>query len=242
MRGESAVSTLGSSVLRSEAGNVQVAVAAAGFTTVFFLFFSVLVILVLRSGWLTDRSRRSPDYPEPQARQGRPGRPIHPEQQLLGQQPLLGQSQFPAQPQYPGERPSRPEPERPPEPPPTRGERLKGKKFGTSRIRGKIVVEVNPNKCARFGFCEHEAPDVFYLQSDGRFGYQGTVPVERLEEVVQAMDVCPRRAISLKIPKGADAPKVPMRVEPEGTWRTLPTIVPHPAEDGERRPPRRSQP
>src|SRR5689334_14788421 len=38
-----------------------------------------------------------------------------------------------------------------------------GGKFGVSKHRDMLTVEVNPNKCARFGFCEHEAPTVFYL-------------------------------------------------------------------------------
>jgi ferredoxin len=87
-----------------------------------------------------------------------------------------------------------------------------GGKFGVSHHRDMLTVEVNPAKCARFGFCEHEAPDVFYLESDGRFGYDTLVPVEKMEQVVSAMDVCPRRAIKVKIPKGMDAlapPPVP---------------------------------
>ena len=67
-----------------------------------------------------------------------------------------------------------------------------------------MAVEVNPAKCARFGFCEHEAPDVFYLESDGRFGYEALVPVEKMEQVVSAMDVCPRRAIKVKLPADVD--------------------------------------
>jgi sulfoxide reductase heme-binding subunit YedZ len=67
-----------------------------------------------------------------------------------------------------------------------------------------MSIEVNPNKCARYGFCEHEAPEVFYLESDGRFGYESEVPVSQMEEVVTAMDVCPRRAIKVKLPPGVD--------------------------------------
>ena len=88
---------------------------------------------------------------------------------------------------------------------PARGGFQAGGKFGVSHHRDMLTVEVNPNKCARFGFCEHEAPDVFYLESDGRFGYDTLVPVEKMEQVVSAMDVCPRRAIKVKIPKSVDA-------------------------------------
>jgi ferredoxin len=88
---------------------------------------------------------------------------------------------------------------------PVRGGFKAGGKFGVSHHRDMIQVEVNPNKCARFGFCEHEAPEIFYLESDGRFGYEMVVPVEKMEQVVTAMDVCPRRAIKVKLPKNVDA-------------------------------------
>jgi ferredoxin len=167
--------------LRSQAGNVEVAVVAAVFTTLFILFlFLLMAVVALRQGWVVDRARRSSRRTEPQV-----------------------------------------------------GERLKGRKFGVSWRRNKAIVEVNPNKCARFGFCEHEAPGVFYLESDGRFGYQGSVPVEKLEQVVQAMDVCPRRAISVKVPRRFAASAAQARAEPGGPWRTLPTLVPGTAEPRE---------
>lgn len=75
--------------------------------------------------------------------------------------------------------------------------RAVGGKLGMSVRREEINVAVDSNKCARFGFCEHEAPDVFSLLADGRLSYQVSVPQEQLNEVVRAIDVCPRRAISL---------------------------------------------
>ena len=98
---------------------------------------------------------------------------------------------------------------------PVRGGFQAGGKFGVSHHRDMMTVEVNPNKCARFGFCEHEAPDIFYLESDGRFGYEAVVPIEKMEQVITAMDVCPRRAIKVKLPKNVDplaptsAPEIP---------------------------------
>jgi ferredoxin len=114
-----------------------------------------------------------------------------------------------------------------------------GGKFGVSKHRDMLTVEVNPNKCARFGFCEHEAPSVFYLESDGRFGYQAVVPVAQMEEVITAMDVCPRRAIKVKIPADYDplaiAPPPPDL--PDGSRRTvIPILGDRFPEDGAARP------
>jgi len=72
-----------------------------------------------------------------------------------------------------------------------------GGKLGMTSRREEINIQVDSNKCARFGLCENEAPDVFTLLADGRLSYQVSVPQEQLNEVVRAIDVCPRRAISL---------------------------------------------
>jgi len=61
----------------------------------------------------------------------------------------------------------------------------------------EILVNVDGNRCARFGFCEHEAPDVFALRTDGRLSYRAAVPVEQAAEVIRAVEVCPARAIAL---------------------------------------------
>jgi len=74
-------------------------------------------------------------------------------------------------------------------------------RFRADRLRGQeLSVNVDTGRCARFGFCEHEAPDVFKLLSDGRLSYKGSVPVERAEAVIRAAEVCPARAIALKQP------------------------------------------
>lgn len=70
-------------------------------------------------------------------------------------------------------------------------------KFGMTQRRDDVIVTVDSNQCARFGFCEHEAPDVFTLLGDGRLSYQVSVAPEQVNDVVRAIDVCPRRAISL---------------------------------------------
>ena len=60
-----------------------------------------------------------------------------------------------------------------------------------------VTVDVDPIRCGRFGFCEHEAPDVFKLRSDGRLSYLAAVPADQLEAVIRAMKVCPARAIAV---------------------------------------------
>jgi len=65
------------------------------------------------------------------------------------------------------------------------------------RIGGDAVVNVDPGRCARFGFCEHEAPEVFALRSDGRLAYRSSVPPELVARALQAARACPARAIML---------------------------------------------
>lgn len=61
----------------------------------------------------------------------------------------------------------------------------------------EITVNVNAQLCARFGFCEHEAPEVFRLRGDGRLAYRASVPAEEATPVIRAAEVCPARAITL---------------------------------------------
>jgi sulfoxide reductase heme-binding subunit YedZ len=82
-----------------------------------------------------------------------------------------------------------------------------------ARQRGQeISVNVDAQRCARFGFCEHEAPDVFRLRSDGRLSYRGTVPAESLDAAIRAVEVCPARAIALTAPPSSVL--TPRRAEP----------------------------
>ena len=67
-----------------------------------------------------------------------------------------------------------------------------------ARVRGRqVMVNVDPSRCVRFGFCEHEAPEIFQLRGDGRLTYRPTVPDRQVEQVLQAARVCPARAIVL---------------------------------------------
>jgi sulfoxide reductase heme-binding subunit YedZ len=67
-----------------------------------------------------------------------------------------------------------------------------------ARLRGRqVMVNVDPSRCVRFGFCEHEAPQIFQLRGDGRLTYRPAVPAGHVEQVIQAARVCPARAIVL---------------------------------------------
>jgi ferredoxin len=81
--------------------------------------------------------------------------------------------------------------------------RAVGAKVGVTPRRDKAVVQVDSSKCARYGFCEHEAPDVFTLLGDGRLSYRVSVNSDQVNDVVRAMEVCPRRAIYLNRPPTA---------------------------------------
>src|SRR5262249_11504425 len=63
----------------------------------------------------------------------------------------------------------------------------------------KAEVEINPGKCARFAFCEQEAPEIFKLNGD-RIDYKTTVPADQIDAVAMAVKVCPARAIKMKVP------------------------------------------
>ena len=94
------------------------------------------------------------------------------------------------------------------------------------RQRGQeISVDVDARKCARFGFCEHEAPEVFRLRSDGRLAYRAVVPGDQINEVIRAVEVCPARAIVLNrmpttvmtaAPQEAPEPAAPPAAPPAG--------------------------
>jgi ferredoxin len=178
--------------LRSAAGSMQVAVTAAGFTTLIFIIVALVAAMALGYGRRPGGSRAA------SPRGGRPTR--------TNQRPRGDVRSREAQPARSGFQP--------------------GGKFGVSKHRDMLTVEVNPNKCARFGFCEHEAPTVFYLESDGRFGYQAVVPVAQMEEVITAMDVCPRRAIKVKVPPDYDPlAMAPPPELPEDNRRTVIPIM-----------------
>ncbi|GIJ48661.1 ferredoxin [Virgisporangium aliadipatigenens] len=70
----------------------------------------------------------------------------------------------------------------------------------TTRLRGKLTtVQVDPIVCARFGFCEQEAPEVFQLRGDGQLAYQTVVADNQVDAAVAAVRACPARAISIEM-------------------------------------------
>lgn len=75
-------------------------------------------------------------------------------------------------------------------------ERVSGNTSVKQRTQ-EITVNVDAPRCARFGFCEHEAPEVFRLRSDGRLAYRASVPADEATPVIRAAEVCPARAITL---------------------------------------------
>ena len=105
-----------------------------------------------------------------------------------------------------------------------------GERVG-SRLRAQqATVNVDPGRCVRFGFCEHEAPQIFQLRSDGRLAYQPQVPADEIDNVIQAAKICPARAIMLTRtattvvmpnqedePAADEAPKPTSRPEPRTT-------------------------
>jgi sulfoxide reductase heme-binding subunit YedZ len=63
--------------------------------------------------------------------------------------------------------------------------------------RSDVVLNVDPSRCVRYGFCAHEAPELFRLRTDGRLDYRAAVPPEQVEQALRAAQVCPVRAVML---------------------------------------------
>jgi ferredoxin len=73
-------------------------------------------------------------------------------------------------------------------------------KSSGGKVKKSAEVQVNPGKCMRFGFCEHEAPKIFKLHGDGRLGYKTTAPPDQIDAVDRAVKICPARAIKMYRP------------------------------------------
>jgi len=72
------------------------------------------------------------------------------------------------------------------------------------------TVDVDARRCARFGFCEQAAPEVFKLRGDGRLSYRASVADEEIDAVINAVELCPVRAIALgHLPTSVLTPRVP---------------------------------
>jgi ferredoxin/DMSO/TMAO reductase YedYZ heme-binding membrane subunit len=80
----------------------------------------------------------------------------------------------------------------------------------------ELTVNVDASRCARFGFCEHEAPETFRLRTDGRLSYNASVSLNQVEAVMRAVEVCPARAIALnQVPTKVFTPRPPEPVPDE---------------------------
>jgi ferredoxin/DMSO/TMAO reductase YedYZ heme-binding membrane subunit len=91
----------------------------------------------------------------------------------------------------------------PPPPPPSADEAERG---GSGRSNRPVAtVQVNPVKCAKFGFCEQEAPEVFNLRADGQLAYRAVVGEKQLDQAERAVRACPARAIAMLKADGGHA-------------------------------------
>jgi ferredoxin len=59
-----------------------------------------------------------------------------------------------------------------------------------------ITINIDMDSCQNYGQCVFEAEDIFQLDEDGKIQYTKEVPDDRLEDVENAVDVCPMQAIS----------------------------------------------
>jgi sulfoxide reductase heme-binding subunit YedZ len=70
-------------------------------------------------------------------------------------------------------------------------------RFANRNRAKQTSVQVNPVHCARFGFCEQEAPEIFALRGDGQLAYHAVVSDDQLDAAIRAARACPARAIAL---------------------------------------------
>jgi ferredoxin len=75
-------------------------------------------------------------------------------------------------------------------------QRFADRRAARQRVQ-ELTVNVDSGRCARFGFCEHEAPGVFVLRSDGRLSHRAVVPAPEVPALVRAAQACPTRAITI---------------------------------------------
>jgi ferredoxin len=60
------------------------------------------------------------------------------------------------------------------------------------------TIDVDRSLCDNHGQCAIAAPDVFRINADGELEYEATFDDALLDEVEEAIDVCPVQAIFLK--------------------------------------------
>jgi len=62
-----------------------------------------------------------------------------------------------------------------------------------------ITIDIDMDKCQNYGQCVFEAEDIFQLDDDGEIQFTKEVPNDRLDDVGNAVDVCPMQAISITV-------------------------------------------
>lgn len=76
---------------------------------------------------------------------------------------------------------------------------------------GRPRVTVHNGRCHRYGTCQAEAPQVFWLDDDGRLRYRARPSADQLAAVRMAARCCPMQAIELVEPRAAAAQVVAPR-------------------------------
>ena len=66
-----------------------------------------------------------------------------------------------------------------------------------SRRARRVSIHVDNTRCTRFGFCQHEAPELFELRASGRLKYSATATADEVDAAIRAARSCPTRAIVL---------------------------------------------
>ena len=69
--------------------------------------------------------------------------------------------------------------------------------LSADRRRRKVSIQVDTTRCVHFGFCQHEAPDLFEVRDDGRLVHAPTARTEQVDAAIRAARACPTRAILL---------------------------------------------
>jgi ferredoxin len=95
----------------------------------------------------------------------------------------------------------------------------------------ETTVHVDPHVCARFGFCQHEAPEIFQLRQGGKLAYRGKIEPQEVEAAYNAIRICPARAITMTGPGvkfDMTKPVNEMGVKPSNAGGAPPPMAPMP--------------
>lgn len=95
-----------------------------------------------------------------------------------------------------------------------------GRAYAEALTPAQAVVKVDLGLCSRFGFCEHQAPRVFRLESDGQLSYRAVIDAREVEAVGRAIEACPSRAIAFAAPSERSS----LRSGPPVSGREIPSV------------------